>query len=223
MIICMFDIVCITNRKLCKRDFLKHIEEVAKESPKAVILREKDLAEEEYRVLAKEVLDICRKYDVNCILHSFTGVAKELKCRAVHLPLSALRALSEAEKAWFTTLGASCHSIEEAKEAEKLGCTYITVGHIFETDCKKGLPGRGIDFLQKVCASVAIPVYAIGGICVGNIGAVEDAGASGACVMSGLMTCDSPKEYLAMLKSVCDTKSSWMFSSTKGEYGRDEI
>lgn len=223
MIICMFDIVCITNRKLCKRDFLKHIEEVAKESPKAVILREKDLAEEEYRVLAKEVLDICRKYDVNCILHSFTGVAKELKCRAVHLPLSALRALSEAEKAWFTTLGASCHSIEEAKEAEKLGCTYITVGHIFETDCKKGLPGRGIDFLQKVCASVAIPVYAIGGISAENIGDVKNAGASGVCIMSGMMTCDSPKEYLAMLKSICDTKSSRIILSAEGEYMGDEV
>jgi len=219
----MFDILCITNRKLCKKDFLKHIEEVATASPKAVILREKDLTEEEYRMLAKEVFDICRKYDVNCILHSFTEVAKELKCKAVHLPMSALRALSEAEKAWFTTLGASCHSIEEAKEAEKLGCTYITAGHIFETDCKKGLPGRGIDFLQKVCASVAIPVYAIGGISAENIGGVKNAGASGACVMSGIMTCENPEEYFATIKSICDAKSSRIISSAKGEYVGDEI
>ena len=32
--------------------------------------------------------------------------------------------------------------LEEAKEAQDLGCTYITAGHIFLTDCKKGLPGR---------------------------------------------------------------------------------
>ena len=88
----MFDILCITNRKLCKKDFLKHIEEVATASPKAVILREKDLTEEEYRMLAKEVFDICRKYDVNCILHSFTEVAKELKKQDPSLDISAVEA-----------------------------------------------------------------------------------------------------------------------------------
>lgn len=86
--------------------------------------------------------------------------------------------------------------MEDALEAESLGCTYITAGHIFETDCKKGLPGRGLAFLRNVCVSVSIPVYAIGGIHDGNIAAVRGAGAKGACIMSGLMQCEDVKEYL---------------------------
>ena len=75
----------------------------------------------------------------------------------------------------------------DALEAQALGCTYITAGHVFETDCKKGLPGRGLEFLRNVCAVVEIPVYGIGGIDSDNIALVRNAGASGACLMSSLM------------------------------------
>lgn len=37
----------------------------------------------------------------------------------------------------FKTIGTSVHSVEEAIEAQKLGATYISAGHIFATDCKK--------------------------------------------------------------------------------------
>jgi len=99
-------------------------------------------------------------------------------------------------------LGASCHSLEEAKEAVELGCTYLIAGHIFATDCKKGLPGRGTEFLQSVCESVQVPVYAIGGISGENMTLVRKAGAKGGCVMSGWMQCDNVKEYLAGLEPV---------------------
>jgi len=197
MIIYMSDILCVTNCKLCREDFLIRIEKIAKENPYGIILREKDLLEEEYIVLARAVLEICQKYNTLCVLHSFAKVAKKLNCTAVHLPLPILRTLNEADRKAFTVLGASCHSEEEAKEAERLGCTYIIAGHIFETDCKKGLKGRGLDFLQNVCENVSIPVYAIGGIDKQNIRKVRQAGASGACIMSGIMTCGNIGQYLA--------------------------
>lgn len=202
MIIYMSDIICVTNRTLCKENFLERIEKIAKEHPKGIIFREKDLSEqtETYAELAKEVLAICDQYHTPCILHSFVEVAKELNCNAIHLPFPTLRRLSEKDRRYFTVLGASCHSVEEAKEAQRLGCTYIIVGHIFETDCKKGIAGRGLSFLQEVCEAVSIPVYAIGGITTKNINEVRKAGAAGACIMSGLMTCEEPDKYLAKLE-----------------------
>ncbi len=89
----------------------------------------------------------------------------------------------------FLAVGCSIHSVEEAKEAQKLGATYLTAGHIYTTDCKKGLPPRGLDFLREVCNAVTIPVYAIGGIHAGTgqILEVMECGASGACIMSEMM------------------------------------
>lgn len=196
MITFMSDIICITNRKLCEGDFLKQIEQIAREQPRAIVLREKDLVEETYLKLAQKVLEICENYGVQCILHSFSQTALKLKATAIHMPLPLLRKMTRQEKQSFKILGASCHSAEEAKEAQELGCTYITAGHIFLTDCKKGLPGRGIPFLKEVCDTVQIPVYAIGGISPSNIESVRQAGAAGACVMSGLMKCTNIKKLM---------------------------
>ena len=196
MIISMSDILCVTNRILCKENFLQRVEEIAANKPKGIILREKDLSEKEYKELAENVLMICKKYDVPCMLHSFIDVAMELEAENIHLPLHILRKMDEKTKETFKIIGASCHSVEEAIEAERLGCTYITAGHVFVTDCKKGLAPRGLEFLQNVCESVSIPVYAIGGISSENINAVRKVGAAGACVMSGLMRCENVKETM---------------------------
>lgn len=193
----MSDILCVTNRKLCGKDFLLRIEKIAVAGPAGIILREKDLSETDYAKLAEKVIKICNRYNTPCILHTYIHTAKMLECRLLHLPLHILRTLSDEEKAGFTALGASCHSAEEAVEAEKRGCTYITAGHVFDTDCKRGVPGRGTEFLKMVCESVAIPVYAIGGIDCNNIAEVRKCGAAGACIMSGAMMCDDAQKYLS--------------------------
>ena len=193
----MSDILCITNRRLCQGDFLKRIESLAACHPAGIVLREKDLPEIAYEALAKEVLAICKRHGTPCILHSFADAAIRLQVDSLHLPLPRLRSISPAQRAQFRVLGASCHSGEDAREAERLGCTYITAGHVFDTDCKKGLPGRGLDFLHAVCSAVNIPVYAIGGINPENISHVRAAGAAGACVMSGAMTCAGAQAYFS--------------------------
>ena len=187
MIIFMSDIICVTNRKLCRTDFLSKIEEIAKTGVSGIILREKDLSGEEYKKLAQKVMKICKKYNTLCILHSFYEVAIQLESDAVHLPLPLLRKMTDEQKSNFRILGASCHSVEDALEAERLGCTYIIAGHIFATDCKKGVEPRGPEFLKDICESVSIPVYAIGGINASNIESVKNAGAKGGCIMSGFM------------------------------------
>jgi len=189
----MSDVICVTNRKLCGGDFLAQIDKIAAAHPRAVILREKDLPPEEYRKLARSVMEICGKYGTQCILHSFTDIALELGADAVHLPLRMLTELPDSVKQRFRLIGASCHSVDDALTAQRCGASYITAGHVFATDCKKGLPPRGLGFLREVCGSVSIPVYAIGGITPENLKDVHACGADGGCIMSGFMKCDDPR------------------------------
>ena len=197
---CMSDILCVTNRKLCREDFLTRIERIASYHPAGIILREKNMSPIEYKILAAAVLEICGRYDVKCILHSFSDAAISLQADAIHLPLHHLRELSQEQKRSFKVLGASCHSVEDALEAQALGCTYITAGHVFETDCKKGLPGRGLEFLRNVCDAVDIPVYGIGGIDFNTIEMVRRAGASGACLMSSLMITEDVTGFMKAME-----------------------
>ncbi len=201
MIMYMSDIICVTNRKLCREDFLVRMERIASCHPAGIILREKDMKPENYKKLAADVMKICDHYNVQCILHSFPDVAVSLQADAIHLPLHLLRKLSPDQKTHFRILGASCHSLEDALEAQALGCTYITAGHVFETDCKKGLPGRGLNFLQDICTAVDIPVYGIGGIDTNNISLVRNTGANGACLMSSLMISENVTELIRTMEA----------------------
>ena len=179
---------------------MERIEKVAKSGVDGVILREKDLSEAEYFELAKEVLSICRRGKVPCILHSFPGAAEELGADGLHLPLPVLRGMAEEERKRFSCLGASCHSLADVLEAAELGCSYVTLGHIFATSCKPGLPPRGVELLREVCKASSLPVYAIGGIGKDNISRVLKAGAAGGCLMSGLMVCPDPAEEVKALR-----------------------
>ena len=189
------NLICVTNRKLCKGDLFTRVEEIVKYKPKAILIREKDLTEEEYEEIAKNILSICKKADVSCIFHNFIDTALKYKVEAIHMTFANLRIMSAEDKQKFKKIGASCHSEEEARKAQSAGCTCIIAGHIFDTLSKKHCAPRGLDFFQDVIKNVTIPVYAIGGINKNNISEVLKAGAAGACVMSGPMQCDSVDEY----------------------------
>ncbi|CDD35524.1 putative thiamine-phosphate diphosphorylase [Roseburia sp. CAG:309] len=181
--------ICVTNRTLCRDDFLTRIDHIAKKGvADAILLREKDLTEREYLELAEKVLSICKSHNRRCILHTYYKAAKELGCKEIHLPLPLLQKMrEEGAKEWFTTVGTSVHSLKQANLAMHLQADYMTAGHIFETDCKKGLPGRGLSFLSKVVCKSEVPVYGIGGISADNAGQVMETGAAGVCIMSGFM------------------------------------
>lgn len=193
------NIVVISNRHICYESnggeseisaLLSQLEEVCKYNPKFVVLREKDLSAREYGELFDKARLICDRAGVKLVLHNFSELAIDKGYRHIHMPLYKLQELVEKDKnalANFDTIGASIHSVEDLKLAELLGATYVTAGHVFATDCKKGLPPRGTEFLENICKNTDLDVYAIGGITFANLGQVMELGAKGGCMMSSLM------------------------------------
>ena len=185
-----FRIIAATNRHLSAGDYFERMEKIVSSGADAVIVREKDLKEREYEELARRVIKICERAQISCILHTYAEAAVRLNCRKIHFPLHVLRVLSQSQETMirhFSTVGASVHSPEEAREAQALGADYVTAGHVFATDCKRGLEPRGLEFLRETVNAVSIPVFAIGGISAENVEAVRKAGAAGACIMSQMM------------------------------------
>lgn len=197
----MAKIIAVTNRTLCREDFLLRIEKLAKTPVDGLILREKDLSESDYLTLAKDVLALCRRYGKECILHFFPEAALRLGVKKIQLPL--WKAAGYRELGRFQEVGISVHSLEQAKAAMDLGAAFVTAGHVFASACKRDLAPRGLPFLQEVCACVPMPVLAIGGIQESNIKPVLAAGAAGVCLMSSLMICDDPGEYVEHIRSAC--------------------
>lgn len=185
-------LIAVTDSASCPRPLAEQIERLTKLTelrPQAVILRAKSLDKAAYRTLALQAQQSCEAAGIALVLHSDWQLARELGISMLHLPLALLRQISEYERAYFTWLSTSVHSVGEAQEAQALGATVLIAGHIYTTQCKAGLAPRGLSFLQAVCSTVSLPVYAIGGI---GFDAAQHAelqanGARGACVMSAYM------------------------------------
>ena len=194
----------ISNRKLCENENLeKQIEKIFSAYERKIILknfdivaltlREKDLNKNEYLKLIEEVYPICQKYKINLILHQNYDLNLDDKynIEGIHLSYSIFKSLNENIKAElikkYKRIGVSVHSLNEAKEVESLGASYVVAGHIFETDCKKGLEPRGLKFIKDLSSALSIPIFAIGGIDEKNSLSVINNGAFSICIMSTLM------------------------------------
>ena len=185
-------LIAVTDSASCPRPLADQIERLTKLTelrPQAVILRAKSLDKAAYRTLALHAQQSCEATGIALILHSDWQLAHELGINKLHLPLALLRQMPACKRTHFTWLSTSVHSVGEAQEAQALGVTMLIAGHIYTTQCKAGLAPRGLSFLQAVCSTVSLPVYAIGGI---GFDAAQHAelkanGARGACVMSAYM------------------------------------
>ena len=185
-------LIAVTDSATCPRPLPEQIERLTKLTelrPQAVILRAKSLDKAAYRTLALQAQQSCEAAGIPLILHSDWQLVRELDVKRLHLPLALLRQLPTCERAHFICLSTSVHSVGEAQEAQALGAIVLIAGHIYTTQCKAGLAPRGLGFLQNLCSTVNLPVYAIGGI---SFDAAQHAelqanGARGACVMSAYM------------------------------------
>ena len=194
----------ITNRKLCENENLeKQIKKIFSAYEKKIILknfeivaltlREKDLYKNEYLNLVKKIYPICKKYGIDLILHQNydLNLDEKYNIEGIHLSYEIFKSLNKniREKLIkkYKRIGVSIHSLEEAKDVENLGATYVVAGHIFETDCKKGLEPRGLNFIKELSSILTIPIFAIGGINEENSNLVLNSRAFGVCMMSSLM------------------------------------
>ena len=194
----------ITNRKLCENENLeRQIEKIFSAYEKKIILkkfeivtltlREKDLDKNEYLNLVEKIYPICKRYGIDLILHQNydLNLDKKYMVEGLHLSYEIFKSLNKNIREElikkYKRIGVSIHSLDEAKEVESLGATYVVAGHIFKTDCKKGLEPRGLNFIKELSSILTIPIFAIGGINKENSNLVLNSGAFGVCMMSSLM------------------------------------
>jgi thiamine-phosphate pyrophosphorylase len=187
---------------------LEKIEQIAVAGIDWIQLREKDLSGRSCASLAREALRRTSKPSAQAgspaplltgmplripariLVNDRLDVAIAEQAAGVHLgenslPVQDAKRLITASQAAQTfpqdfLLGVSCHSLEAAQSAAAAGASYIFFGPIFATPSKAPYgPPQGVDQLAEVCATVKIPVLAIGGITLQNAPACISAGATG--------------------------------------------
>jgi len=155
-----------------------------------VQIREKDLEARELLAIARSAVamagDNRRAADTCVLINDRLDVALAAGAAGVHLGHESVPARDVVR--WCRggnaparfLIGVSCHSIEDAREAESTGAGYIFFGPLYDTPSKRSFgPPQGLGKLTEVCRAVSLPVIAIGGVNEENAEECLRAGAVG--------------------------------------------
>ena len=162
----MYRLYAITNDNAT----IENIEEAIKSGITMLQLREKNLSYDEFLSKAKEVKKITDKYNIPLIINDRVDIALEINANGVHLGQTdgnVKYARDTAPKDFI--IGVTAKTIEQAKDAERNGATYLGSGAVNGSKTKLDAKKISIEELNDICSSVSIPVVAIGGITASNL------------------------------------------------------
>jgi thiamine-phosphate pyrophosphorylase len=193
----VFDLYLVTDRLQTRgRDLLWVLKEALDGGVKAVQLREKDLEGKALFDLAEQVRRLCDSYDAALFINDRVDVALAVDATGVQLgktslPLKTARALLGRQR----LIGYSIHSLEEGRQAERDQADFVLFGPVYFTPSKAtfGAP-QGLAALKEIVENLVLPVYAIGGITLGNIPEVRSVGARGVALISAVISAGEPRE-----------------------------
>lgn len=185
----MLKLYLVTDRKwLNGRKLTDDLKKAILGGVTTIQLREKNLSNEEFISIAKEVKKVCQNYHIPFIINDNLEVALAINSDGIHIgqndiPASIVRKQIGPNK----ILGVSVHNLKEAFQAKIDGADYVGVGAIFSTETKNDATNVTLDSLKKICDNIDLPVVAIGGINLDNISKLKDINIAGIAVVSAIM------------------------------------
>ena len=157
-----------------------------------VQLREKHLDHDAFLQEAKEIKELCAKYQVPFVLDDDVELALEVGADGVHVGQSDMEAGDVRAK------------LGEDKSVG--GADYLGVGAVFPTSSKDDAVEVDHEMVKAICEAVDIPVIAIGGITKDNVQELSGCGLCGIAVISAIFAKPDIKKATEELKAATEKK-----------------
>ena len=191
-----FSLCLVTDRSQVTGTLEEAVETCLGAGLKAVQLREKDLATRELFSMASALRRSTRRHGAKLLVNDRADVALAVGADGVQragtsLPVSTLRAISPPG----FLIGASVHSVAEARAVEPEGADFLLFGPVYDTPSKRQYgPPQGLSVLERVASAVRLPVFAVGGVTPARVAEVTRAGASGVAVIAAILGSERPTD-----------------------------
>ena len=170
-----------------KRTLYEQVELALKGGATCVQLREKELNDSAFLEEAIAVGKLCRAYRVPFLIDDNVEVAVQSGADGIHVGQSDMSAGDVRKRiGGGMILGVSAQTAAQAMRAEEDGADYLGVGAVFATSTKLDAQTVSLETLKAICASVSIPVVAIGGIGRQNILRLAGTGVGGVAIVSAI-------------------------------------
>jgi 8-oxo-dGTP diphosphatase len=167
--------------KLGEAAFLRSLDARLAQGLKLLQLREKHLADAEFRRLAGEVARRCREGGARLLLNGDARLAAEL---GVGLHLSASRLMATEARPEPEWVGASCHNAAELARASELKLDFVILSPVMPTASHPGAETLGWDRFADLIRDYPLPVFALGGLSRDSLGLARSHGAHGVALKS---------------------------------------
>ena len=170
-----------------------------------VQLREKHAAPEEKETLAREAQALCAQAGIPFLIDDDVELVLRIGADGVHIGqddvpcAEARRALGDQ-----AIIGVTAKTLEQARKAEAEGADYLWVGAVFPTSTKQDTWTIDHEVLRQICATVSIPVVAIGGITADNVRELAGTGIAGIAVVSAIFAQDDLAGAVKRLSKVAE-------------------
>jgi thiamine-phosphate pyrophosphorylase len=189
----------ITDRRQARRPLAEIVRGALEGGCRWVSIREKELATNDRRRLARELVKLGDEFGATVTLHGDVATAEAARAAGVHVGQGTSPGAVRGILARDVLVGASVHSWDEAEQAQADGADYVTVSPIFASASKPDYgPALGLEILSEFCAALQTPVVALGGITPGNAGDCLEAGAAAVAVMGEIMRADDPRRVTGL-------------------------
>lgn len=144
--------------------------------------------------LARTLRGLTNRYDARLLINSRVDIALACAADGVHLGMNSPQFRQAREQLGPDKLiGFSTHSHAEIAVAEQVGADFITFGPVYPTPSKLSYgPAVGLSALEAACAVTSLPVYALGGVELKHLPAIQTAGAAGFACIRAVLCADSP-------------------------------
>ncbi len=166
--------------------FMQQLERSLVAGVRLVQLRARSLPAEAYAGLAQRVLARCRHHGARLLLNAEPLLAERLGADGVHLNSSRLMALSERPLASPRLVAASCHNAGELARAQAIGADFALISPVAATATHPGATPLGWSRVGALLESVALPVFALGGVGPGDLATAHRHGAQGVAAIRSL-------------------------------------
>jgi thiamine-phosphate pyrophosphorylase len=199
-----FRLYLVTDRqRTAGRPLLDVVDAALQGGVDAVQLREKDLCGGALFELAIRLRELTQRYGARLLVNERIDVALAVAADGVHLPVDSFTPVDARRLLGPKALiGASTHSIEQARAAAAGGADFIVFGPVFETPSKRAFGAPvGLDALAEVTHAVTPPVLAIGGLTTARAASTLQRGAHGVAVVAAILEADDPRMAAAALRA----------------------
>ncbi len=170
--------------------------------------RQKDGEDATRYAIAKQLCEICHKYNALFIVNDRVDIAIAVGADGIHvgqtdLPVSAVRQILNANggDASQYIIGQSTTNPQELEIALHNQVDYVGVGPVHATPTKPNKAASGHEYVNYAAENINIPWFAIGGLDEHNLEAAIAAGAKRVAVVRALMQAEHPDRIAKQMRS----------------------